>query len=175
VRLFARALAQRAPQIAAMRVDWARYGPSYPAPEFLAVLGVPAPGPSLLQRLRDAPAGRRAALLEDFVRTEAARVLGHAPEMFPRAQGFADLGMDSLGSLELRTHLEKALKCRLPATLAFDYPTVEALVAHLLDQLSLSPNAGTAPGNGDLENLTRDEIAALLASELGPPEEGERS
>jgi acyl transferase domain-containing protein len=175
MRLFAKALAHGGPQIAAMRVDWARYGPNYPAPEFLAVLGVSALGHGLIQRLRDAPADRRAALLEDFVRTEAARVLGHAPDMFPRARGFADLGMDSLGSLELRTHLEKALECRLPATLAFDYPTVEALVAHLLDHLSLQSGADEPPDAGDLDSLSRDEIAALLASELSLPEEGKRS
>jgi hypothetical protein len=82
----------------------------------------------------------------------------------PRDQGFAAFGMDSLGAIELRTHLEQALGCRLPATLAFDYPTVEALVAHLLDRLPRQ--AGAPPEPDDLENLTRDEIAALLASEL---------
>jgi acyl transferase domain-containing protein/acyl carrier protein len=173
VRLFARALARGAPQIAAMRVDWARYAASYPAPEFLTTLGISTPGPSLLRRLQDASSDRRAELLEDFVRSEVARVLGHAPGAFPRAQGFADLGMDSLGAIELRTHLEQTLGCRLPATLAFDYPTVETLVAHLLDRLPPRPGAGDVPtGAGDLDNLTRDEIAALLASELSTPEKG---
>jgi acyl transferase domain-containing protein/acyl carrier protein len=173
VRLFARALAQGAPQIAAMRVDWARYAPSYPAPEFLTARGNSTPGPSLLRRLQDAPPDRRAELLEDFVRSEAARVLGDEPGTFPRAQGFADLGMDSLGAIELRTHLEQALECRLPATLAFDYPTVNALVAHLLDQLAVPLGAAGVPsGADDLDNLTRDEIAALIASELSALEKG---
>jgi acyl transferase domain-containing protein/acyl carrier protein len=120
MRLFARAVEHGGPQIAAMCVDWARYAPTYPAPEFLAALGVSTAGPSLLERLRDAPADRRAELLEDFVRSVVARVLGQPPGAVPRTPGFADLGMDSLGSIELRTHLEQALGRRLPATLAFD-------------------------------------------------------
>jgi acyl transferase domain-containing protein/acyl carrier protein len=175
MHLFARALALGAPQIAAMHVDWARYGPGYPAPEFLTMVGVSTPGPSLLQRLQAAPLDRRAELLEGFVRSEVARVLGHEPGAFPRAQGFADLGMDSLGSIELRTHLEQALGCRLPATLAFDYPTVGALVAHLLELLPPRPGPGGVPAvTDDLDVLNRDEIAALLASELSTLEKGDQ-
>jgi len=173
VRLFARALAQGAPQIAAMAVDWPRYAPTYPAPQFLESLGINTPGPSLLQRLRDAPGDQRAELLEGFVRSVVARVLGHAPGSLPRARGFADLGMDSLGAIELRTHLEQALGCRLPATLAFDHPTVASLVAHLLDRLPSRPGPAEVPTvAGDLEGLTRDEIVALLANELSTLEKG---
>jgi acyl transferase domain-containing protein len=167
LRLLARALAQDAPQIGAMHMDWPRYAASYPAPEFLTTLGVSTPRSSLLLRLHGAPADRQGELLEEFVRSEAAHVLGHAPETLPRSKGFTDLGMDSLGAIELRTHLEQALECRLPATLAFDYPTMEALVAHLLDRLPLSARAANVVTPADnLDNLTREEIAALLASEL---------
>jgi acyl transferase domain-containing protein/acyl carrier protein len=174
VHLFARALAHGAPQIAAMRVDWFRYGAGYPAPEFLAAVGGGAPGPSLRERLRDVPPARRAEMLESSVRSEAARVLGHPADSFPRGQGFADLGLDSLGAIELRTHLEQALECRLPATLAFDYPTVEALVAHLLDRLPpRHPPAGEPGAAGDLDSLSRDELAALLATELSASGKGD--
>jgi acyl carrier protein/short-subunit dehydrogenase len=175
-RLFSRALARGGAQIGVMRVDWARYAAAYPAPEFLEALVGSAPGSAFLQHLQEAPADRRAELLEEFVRSEAARVLGHAPETFPRGQGFAALGMDSLGSIELRTQLERALGCRLPATLAFDYPTVEALAGHLLDRLPLRPDAASGPaGTGDLEDLSRDELAALLARELGTPGEDDNT
>jgi acyl carrier protein len=170
-----------------MRIDWEQYAATYPAPEFLAVvLDHPvasppgtAPVPAMLQRLRAAPVDRRRELLEEFVQSQAAAVLGHPSRAVPRTQGFAHLGMDSLGSIELRTRLEQALDCRLPTTLAFDYPNVEALSAHLLDdvlrpyfdEIRATPAAGLN-AEGDLENLTRDEIAALLASELSTLEEG---
>lgn len=52
-----------------------------------------------------------------------------------RARGFTDLGMDSLGAVELCKALERSLGVRLPKTAAFDYPTVQRLAAHLGDLL----------------------------------------
>jgi acyl transferase domain-containing protein/acyl carrier protein len=173
VRSFTAALARGGAQIGVMRVDWPRYAATYPAPEFLEELVGNTPGPALLERLQEAPADRQPELLEEFVRSELARVLGHAQGTISRREGFAALGLDSLGAIELRTRLEQALGCRLPATLAFDHPTVEALVAHLLERLPPRPTADDPPRRtGDLDDLTRDELAALLASELGTPPEG---
>ncbi len=70
--------------------------------------------------------------------------------------------MDSLASIELRLRLEQALECRLPTTVAFDFPNVEALTAHLLDVTRLQADSAHAA----LDDLTRDELAALLAREL---------
>jgi hypothetical protein len=41
------------------------------------------------------------------------------------------MGMDSLTSVELRNRLQSTLSCTLASTLAFKYPTIEALVDHL--------------------------------------------
>lgn len=55
-----------------------------------------------------------------------------------------DQGLDSLGALELRNRLGQIVGARLSATLLFDYPSVEALVAHLAtDQLGLPAPAST--------------------------------
>jgi myxalamid-type polyketide synthase MxaB len=171
VRLFAHALGQDPAQLGAFQVDWPRFAVGYPAPEFLEhLLDRPATGrlpdafdPGFLPRLRTAPGNRRRDMLADFVRAQVADVLGHPAGSIPRTQGFAHLGMDSLGAIELRTRLEQALDCRLPTTLAFDFPDVEALTAYLLDAVGL----GAGPADESLENLTQDEIAALLAGELG--------
>jgi acyl carrier protein len=168
LRAFTRALGLGAPQVAVMRVDWARYAAGYPVPEFLSLLHAATPAaPALRQRLEEAPPGRRRELLADFVRSMVARVLGHPPEAVPTDRGFADLGLDSLGAIELRAQAERALQLPLPATLAFDHPTVDALAAHLAGLLQPAPEA---PG---LDGLTRDEIAALLAHELAADEGGQ--
>jgi acyl carrier protein len=157
-------------------VGWDRYAVGYPAPEILSELWTTAPGPTLRQRLRDAPPERRVGLLEEFVLAAVAGVLGHAPAAVSRRRGFADLGMDSLGAIELRTRLEQALECRLPTTLAFDFPTVEALVAHLSERLWPPPPPADAPPDlGSLDGLSRDELAALLADELDALERGKTS
>ena len=44
-------------------------------------------------------------------------------------------GLDSLGAVELRNALEARLGLQLPGTLVFDFPTVEAIAAHVVDRL----------------------------------------
>ncbi|MEJ2856223.1 MULTISPECIES: SDR family NAD(P)-dependent oxidoreductase [unclassified Saccharothrix] len=96
-----------------------------------------ASGNSLTRRLAEVPAERRPEVVLDVVLTRVAAVLGYASaEQLPAGRAFKDLGFDSLTALDLRNQLSAATGLRLPATLVFDYPTPDALAAHLLDQLS---------------------------------------
>jgi hypothetical protein len=53
------------------------------------------------------------------------------------------MGMDSLMALELRTRLQASLELEIPATVAFEFPTIEAIAGFLGDKLGLDSAAGT--------------------------------
>ena len=114
----------------------------------------------------------------DHVRGHALHVLGLAPT-FPLdpQQGLRDVGLDSLLALELRKRLQSAVEHPLPATLAFDFPTVADLARYLAkDVLSLeltTPSDQAAAGAtarqaalDEVDELSDEMAEALLNAEL---------
>jgi long-chain acyl-CoA synthetase len=89
---------------------------------------------TLDQLHRSAPARQR-ALVTQVVQQHVAAVLGQNPQSLPRDVGFADLGMDSFGSIELLTRLDLLFDLGLPQTFTFDYPSIAAAADELLDRL----------------------------------------
>ncbi|MBT2427747.1 SDR family NAD(P)-dependent oxidoreductase, partial [Streptomyces sp. ISL-112] len=109
----------------------------------------------LVERLAALSVVERQEVLVDLVRGQVALVLGHADgNAVNPGRAFRDLGFDSLTAVELRNRLNTASGLRLPATMAFDYPTVQALVDHLLEELlgadapEVLPVAAGLPGRG---------------------------
>jgi acyl transferase domain-containing protein len=136
--------------------------------------------PTLAERLRQAkPRDRRDVLLA-HVRGEAARVLGQDPSRLDVRQGLFDLGLDSLMSVELKSRLERSVDRKLPTTLTFNYPSVEAITDFLMRELPglkeeepaqqrPAPAADVRPQPEPaavLDDLSEDELAARLAEKL---------
>jgi acyl carrier protein len=117
-------------------------------------------------------------VLRDLIRDRVVAVLALDPsEPIAPDQPLDALGLDSLIAVELRNALGEAVGATLPATLLFDYPTIEALTGHLADEvLGLeAPEQGAAtdrPDEGapedlsELDELSDDEAQELLAEEL---------
>ncbi|SHI49116.1 Acyl transferase domain-containing protein [Nocardiopsis flavescens] len=77
--------------------------------------------------------GPERSRLGGLVLTHVATVLGHdSPDRVDPERTFEELGFDSLTSVELRNRLRSETGIGLPATVAFDYPTVRELTDRLL-------------------------------------------
>ncbi|WP_410639802.1 beta-ketoacyl synthase N-terminal-like domain-containing protein [Amycolatopsis sp. lyj-346] len=111
----------------------------------------------LLRRLAGLAEPEQEALLVDLVRSQVAAVLGHAgPDAVRADTAFKDTGFDSLTSVDLRNRLRESTGLKLPATLAFDYPTPLVLARHLRDEL------GTGDDALSLVHARLEDVEALL-------------
>ncbi len=74
--------------------------------------------------------------LTELIKAQAAEALGHASAAAVAAdRAFADLGFDSLTTLEMRQRINVVTGLLLPPTLLFDYPTPMTLAAFLRGEL----------------------------------------
>jgi acyl transferase domain-containing protein/acyl carrier protein len=88
---------------------------------------------SLVEQLKAAKKEQRKELLIIHIQSLLYRVFGDGEErVFPMSQGFFDLGMDSMTSIELRNRLQSSIGVSLSSTLFYKYPTIEALVRYLI-------------------------------------------
>ncbi|NEQ47701.1 MAG: SDR family NAD(P)-dependent oxidoreductase [Leptolyngbya sp. SIOISBB] len=108
------------------------------------------------QQLAATPQEQQRALLDDHVCTQISQILGFAPEELDRQAGFFDLGLDSLTAMELKNSLQASLGCSLPATVAFDYPTVDRLLDYLAEQLTAPLQAAPMRSEPESQQATSD-------------------
>jgi acyl carrier protein len=137
-----------------------------------------------LAALADLPGGERLARVRERVRQETARVLGLASaQEIDEANGFFDMGMDSLTAVELRNALQSVFASSLPTTLLFKHPNVGALAGYLAGLLpgaqgarGAEPAASSVPSAStsavavvsatEVQAMSEDELAALIDAEL---------
>jgi acyl transferase domain-containing protein/acyl carrier protein len=170
-------------QVGVIPINWSQFTKRLPVSPFFRNFTeiserAAVPQAEFRQQLEAATAPQRQELLVTHVLSQVAKVLGLNPSHINIQQGFFALGMDSLTSVELRNYLQSSLTCTLPSTLTFDYPTVEALVNYLIQEVlsvQFSQESTVRLQEADeksvlstnLEELSSDEIAELLAQELG--------
>ncbi|WP_307661120.1 SDR family NAD(P)-dependent oxidoreductase [Streptomyces sp. V1I1] len=117
----------------------------------------------LTQHLAGMSEAERQADLVERVRTEVAEVLGEvAPQSVVAGRAFKDLGLTSITAVRLRNRLVEATGLPLPATVAFDHPTPDALARYLRAELTGAPLATTAAVASRARAFT-DEPVAIVA------------
>lgn len=82
-------------------------------------------------------------------------VLSDAPLM--------DKGLDSLGAVELRSSLETKLDMQLPATLVFDYPSVDAIIKYINSVATETIAGVTADDSVDIPSLPANHMSMSTA------------
>ena len=180
----------RATQAAVLPADWSRFGAdgSTWVPRLFASVITPVDPPvsnataapaveDFAATVRQTPAARRQKFVSAHVRQLASRVLGggRAAHVDGRV-ALNEVGLDSLMAVELRNVLGASIGRALPATLLFDYPTIDALTGFLLDSI-VEPDAapaaeeepeakGAASVLDQIDELSDDEIDRLLAARM---------
>jgi NADPH:quinone reductase-like Zn-dependent oxidoreductase/acyl carrier protein len=184
-----------ASQVAVMAVNWPAFIQSLrQMPPLLndfiqttSAVAAPAErGPSdIVMQLQEAAAEDRHDMLVVFLREQVRRILGlPAIDQVDAYTALSEMGMDSLMAVELKNALDDATGKNLPATIAFEYPTIDAIAGYLLkDILPLSSetieddsraevSASTESATDeafdlpDLDELSEEELEALLMEKL---------
>ncbi|MFD0312348.1 SDR family NAD(P)-dependent oxidoreductase [Streptomyces sp. NPDC127119] len=116
------------------------------------------------ERLAGMDDADRKKFLLGLVRGHVAQVLGHggADDVEPH-RALNELGLTSLGAVELRNGLNADSGLSLPPTLAYDYPTCLAIAEFLYDGLRPGEAAAAAPLLAELARL--EAAVAELASD----------
>ncbi len=199
---FGRALSTAGSQAIVMALDPRRCGTDgHPAPALLS--GIVAAHRSEAgesthghaEALRDvlAAAGsfeERRSILETFLQEQVGAVLKRSASRIELTRPLRGMGLESLMALELRNRLEAATHTRLPATLAWNHPTVELLARFIGSKMGIdlaepvaagfreaatlgSRDPGMSEDDGDVEDLlaeieqmSEDEVRRVMGGDL---------
>ncbi len=174
----------RAAAVAVLPIDWAVFGRTRAGegnPLFRDLRGSASGNGvgarDLVHRLAAADLAERRKLIESVVRETVGRVLKIAPARLDARKALGTMGLNSLMAMEMRNRLESELGRPLSATLAWNYPTIDALVAHLSGMESPPADSRVAPASppavSDLQGRI-DEVAKLSDADAARELRGSR-
>jgi len=137
-------------QALALVVDWPRFLARFPSgqepPMLSGLVGEPEARRAgrtlrdesldLRDRLEAAPRNQRHEMVVAYLHDHAIKVIASdAIRSIDVRQPLAELGLSSLMAVELRNMLSDAVGRLLPASLVFDYPTIDALATYVTKEV----------------------------------------
>ncbi len=212
LQTFENLLAGSPPQIGVTPVDWSIFMQQFDSPppfyaevareqsrkpivhteaDARAAVVTTTAQPDILRRISEAVPGKKRTILAAYIGEQAAKVLGlESARRMDENTPLSAMGLDSLMAVELRNLLGAGLglKRALPATLVFDYPTIQAITDYLArESLGLTdesvgaqraapeaPASETTLGMVDnLSDLSDEEVDRLFEEQLKRMQNGD--
>jgi acyl transferase domain-containing protein/NADPH:quinone reductase-like Zn-dependent oxidoreductase/acyl carrier protein len=154
-------------QACVLPVNWAKFFQRLPAgaaPPLLLELSEEGgrkhakalePTPEWLQFVEEVaatPEAERQGMVIAYLQEQAASVQGlDSTEQLLATTPLYDLGFDSLMAVELANHLGATAGANIPATLLFDYPTLDAMAGYVLKFIMKLDGVSVRKGDGGVE------------------------
>jgi acyl transferase domain-containing protein len=153
------------PGILVLPVDWGKFARSFestqPPRAFVSLLPragaevAEAPIEAIREKLEKMDPGARRSALETHLQEKLAMVLKTGVARIDPAKPFGSMGVDSLMGLEFVRRVTASTSLPLPATLVFNYPTIQALAGEIGRRMGIPLDGKSAvkAGIGEAQNI----------------------
>ena len=167
-------LIQTTPQIAIITIDWSQWQASnHVTPYYRDLVNnkIVDSKNNYKQQLLNTNSQQRKQLIIEQISNQVAKILGISNiNSIDRDLGFTELGLDSLGSVELRNKLQTNYDVKLSASITFNYPTIKELADYLFSILFVEDekiaNNNCQSKVNELNTISETEAEELLLTEL---------
>ncbi|UUA73395.1 SDR family NAD(P)-dependent oxidoreductase [Cellvibrio sp. QJXJ] len=188
VSILSSLILQELPQVAVLSIDWPTFTRQYTeVPRFLIDLADkvrPVKKAETQEQqlsefetlLIETSPELRSEVVEIYLLEKVSSILGIPIDGIDKNIAFSELGLDSLLAVDMRNLLQRDLRSQdLPAMLIFAYPTVKELSLFISTQMAeygstesetYEENADNVDNNSDLDNISAEELQAMLEQEL---------
>ncbi|KAA3617210.1 MAG: SDR family NAD(P)-dependent oxidoreductase [Calditrichaeota bacterium] len=173
LQMMERILAKGNAQVGVLPIQWKAFLKQFPGDtpvlysEFAGTSASasdgPAEKPEFLSKLEEAEVEMRLEMMTEFLKQQTVRVLGmEANTAVDSTQPLQSMGLDSLMAIELKNSIDSGVGKNLPATMVFNYPTIDALASYLLTDVLKLSDAEETPEKIDEEAVKKDEALSEI-------------
>ena len=173
INILQKLLTQTTPQIGIIPINWSQWQANNSViPYYQNLISDRSVNKqNYKQQLIDANSQQRKQIIIEQISSQVAKILGFSNfNNIDRDLGFTELGLDSLGSVELRNKLQNNYDIKLSASVTFNYPTIKEIAEHLLSILfkedTKKYSSDKELEGNSIQNLSETEAEELLLAEL---------
>ncbi|MCR9142859.1 MAG: type I polyketide synthase [bacterium] len=155
--LMGQLIASGRPEASVVAVNWAKYLDQFTsgyrpgviahlAPASVSAAAAPETSGAFADLLEKTEPRKRLEATAKHIEAHVVSILGFDKDkVLEHQKGLSDIGLDSLNAVELKNRLQRSLGKSLPATIAFDYPTIKTMSNYVtVELLKLEVKSGAA-------------------------------